>query len=403
MNNKVYFVASIRGGRVDAALYKRIIDYIKKTDIVLTEHIGKSNMSLKAQTRAIDAHIYARDTKWLKSCDLLIAECTCPSLGVGYELAYAEAHDIPVYIFYNKKKTNISAMLNGNSYFTTIPYEEEEEIYPEIDKILEYKDPALDKFKFMRKLKLTEAQRQVLEAAVGARPHYKQWVESVCDFLETTAPNLGEGGRCCSVFQSKPVLNKQPDVLFLGYNAHEDYGYTGIDRKRFWKGNPSFYEEGARYRDPWKIWYRPYNAMKFAHYTAPMEDGNFVFMNAVYFGSSTIKQLECIPNIQLAIDKCLEFTKEVIIDIFCPKAIVCFSISDCFDRLNQKFGFDAVVSFSPSHNINDKPYQCKKTIKMGLWEGIPVIGIPHPSTRDFSNDDWGVIAHFLKTIFIASN
>lgn len=53
MNNKVYFAASIRGGRVDAALYKRIIDYIKKTDIVLTEHIGKSNMSLKAQTRAI--------------------------------------------------------------------------------------------------------------------------------------------------------------------------------------------------------------------------------------------------------------------------------------------------------------------------------------------------------------
>ena len=36
MNNKVYFAASIRGGRVDADLYKRIIDYIKKTDIVLT-------------------------------------------------------------------------------------------------------------------------------------------------------------------------------------------------------------------------------------------------------------------------------------------------------------------------------------------------------------------------------
>lgn len=143
--------------------------------------------------------------------------------------------------------------------------------------------------------------------------------------------------------------------------------------------------------------------MRFAHYTKPMEDGNFVFMNAVYFGSSQIQQLERIPNIQPAIDKCLEFTKKVITDIFRPKVIVCFSISDCFDRLNLKFGFDAVVSFSPSHIINDKPYQCKKIIRMGLWEGIPVIGIPHPSTRDFSNDDWGVIAHFLKTIFMASN
>jgi len=136
MDKNVYFAGSIRGGRVDATLYKRIIDYIKKTDIVLTEHIGKTNMSLKAQTHAIDTHIYERDTAWLKSCDMLIAECTCPSLGVGYELAYAEAHGVPVYIFYNSVKSNISAMLNGNSSFTIIPYEKEEDIYPELDKIL---------------------------------------------------------------------------------------------------------------------------------------------------------------------------------------------------------------------------------------------------------------------------
>lgn len=137
MNKKVYFAGSIRGGRVDADLYKRIIDYIKKTDTVLTEHIGKSNISLKAQTRDIDIHIYERDTNWLKSCDLVIAECTCPSLGVGYELAYAEAHNIPVHIFYDKSKSNISAMLNGNSYFSIHPYTAEEEIYPCIDSILE--------------------------------------------------------------------------------------------------------------------------------------------------------------------------------------------------------------------------------------------------------------------------
>ena len=136
MNKNVYFAGSIRGGRVDAALYHRIISYIKKTDTVLTEHIGKSNMSLAAQTRAVDMHIYEQDTTWLKSSDLLIAECTCPSLGVGYELAYAEAHNIPVFIFYDKTKSNLSAMLNGNTYFTIIPYETEEEIYPVLDKIL---------------------------------------------------------------------------------------------------------------------------------------------------------------------------------------------------------------------------------------------------------------------------
>jgi hypothetical protein len=136
MNKNVYFAGSIRGGRVDAALYHRIISYIKKTDTVLTEHIGKSNISLIAQTRAVDTHIYEQDTTWLRSSDLLITECTCPSLGVGYELAYAEAHNIPVFIFYDKTKSNLSAMLNGNTYFTIIPYETEEEIYPVLDKIL---------------------------------------------------------------------------------------------------------------------------------------------------------------------------------------------------------------------------------------------------------------------------
>ena len=73
MNKKVYFAGSIRGGRVDAALYQKIINYIKKTDIVLTEHIGKSNMSLKAQTKEIDVHIYERDTEWLGSVNRTVS------------------------------------------------------------------------------------------------------------------------------------------------------------------------------------------------------------------------------------------------------------------------------------------------------------------------------------------
>ena len=137
MNKKIYFAGSICGGRVNATLYQRMIDYIKQTDIIiLTEHIGESNLSLKAQSTAIDTHIYARDTKWLRSADMVIAECTCPSLGVVYELAYAESHNIPVHIFYDKGKSNISAMLNGNSYFNIHPYETEDEIYPLIDTIL---------------------------------------------------------------------------------------------------------------------------------------------------------------------------------------------------------------------------------------------------------------------------
>lgn len=135
MNQKIYFAGSIRGGRIDADLYNRMITYMQKTDIVLTEHIGSPHINLMEQGKK-DADIYSQDTAWLRESDILIAECTCPSLGVGYELAYAEKHGKPCHIFYDRTKTQLSAMLTGNPYFHIHPYEDESEIYGTIDSIL---------------------------------------------------------------------------------------------------------------------------------------------------------------------------------------------------------------------------------------------------------------------------
>jgi len=136
MNKKIYFAGSIRGGRVDADLYRRIIQFMQQTDTVLTEHVGSSNLILNEQGRERDAHIYDQDTAWLRQSDLLIAECTCPSLGVGYELAYAEHHGIPCHIFYDKTKAQLSAMLTGNPYFHIHPYESEDQIYAALTQLL---------------------------------------------------------------------------------------------------------------------------------------------------------------------------------------------------------------------------------------------------------------------------
>ena len=132
---KVYFAGSIRGGRVDADLYRRIIKHMQKTCIVLTEHVGSPNLNLMEQGKK-DVDIYNQDTAWLRESDILIGECTCPSLGVGYELAYAEAHNIPCHIFYDRTKAQLSAMLTGDPYFQIHPYETEEEIYAILNNIL---------------------------------------------------------------------------------------------------------------------------------------------------------------------------------------------------------------------------------------------------------------------------
>jgi len=138
MKKKVYFAGSIRGGRVDADLYHRIIQHIQQTDIVLTEHVGSSNLKLTEQGKEGDARIYQQDTAWLRESDLLIGECTCPSLGVGYELAYAERYGVPCHLFYDRSKTQLSAMLTGNPYYNIYPYDHPEEIFPLIDKILSW-------------------------------------------------------------------------------------------------------------------------------------------------------------------------------------------------------------------------------------------------------------------------
>ena len=132
---KIYFAGSIRGGRVDADLYRRIIEYMQQKHDVLTEHVGSPDLNLKEQGKK-DIDIYDQDTDWLSESDILIGECTCPSLGVGYELAYAESHGIPCHVFYDRSKTHLSAMLTGNPYFQIHPYVDESEIYEVLDSIL---------------------------------------------------------------------------------------------------------------------------------------------------------------------------------------------------------------------------------------------------------------------------
>lgn len=136
MKKKIYFAGSISGGRQDAGLYRRIIGHIQQEHIVLTEHVGDLSKNKTEGIEDRDSFIYNQDTAWLLESDMVIAECTTPSLGVGYELAYAEAHNIPVHIFYDKSRTRLSAMLAGDRYFHIHPYMEEREIYPAVDKIL---------------------------------------------------------------------------------------------------------------------------------------------------------------------------------------------------------------------------------------------------------------------------
>ena len=134
---KIYFAGSIRGGRADAALYARLIAHLQLRHTVLTEHVGAPSAFPTVEEGMTDHAIWLQDMAWLRDCDAVIAECSTPSHGVGYELAMAQQLGKPVFIFYRPDRGFLSAMLTGDPYYHISPYLEESELFSLADAALE--------------------------------------------------------------------------------------------------------------------------------------------------------------------------------------------------------------------------------------------------------------------------
>lgn len=90
---------------------------------VTSEHLDKKTVVGQAGSSS-DSDIYARDLRWIRESDVLIAEVSQPSIGVGYEIAYAEAMGKPVLALYClDADKSISAMISGNPQIATLEYE----------------------------------------------------------------------------------------------------------------------------------------------------------------------------------------------------------------------------------------------------------------------------------------
>ena len=75
--------------------------------------------------------------QWLESADVVIAEVTTPSLGVGYELGIADKLNKSVLcLFREQHGKKLSAMLIGNDSFKCRFYNNFKEIQSIIDDFL---------------------------------------------------------------------------------------------------------------------------------------------------------------------------------------------------------------------------------------------------------------------------
>jgi nucleoside 2-deoxyribosyltransferase len=131
----IYFAASIRGGGIDSETCRIFVSHLKEFGTVFTEHICREAGGMN--NRDPDEEIYERDIRWLGASDVVVAEVSVPSLGVGYEIGKAEERGIMVLCLYRKGSRNrLSAMIGGNRGIAVKEYVEVDEALAFIDEFL---------------------------------------------------------------------------------------------------------------------------------------------------------------------------------------------------------------------------------------------------------------------------
>lgn len=109
----IYFACSITGGREFESVYQMIVSALTEAGHeVPTAHLAESGVA--GVEAVIDPReVYRRDVAWIRECDVLIAEVSVPSHGVGYEIGYALGLGKPVLALYRDDR-RISKMISGN-------------------------------------------------------------------------------------------------------------------------------------------------------------------------------------------------------------------------------------------------------------------------------------------------
>ena len=128
---RVFFSCSMRGGyrRVAQEELRKIPDIIELLGMeVISRHQTSENF-VEIESELNDKQIHDRDYQWLQEADLVIAEITNPSLGVGAEIADAVNLGIPVLCVYKREYEDVmSAYIRGKTGVVCRAYNGHEEL-----------------------------------------------------------------------------------------------------------------------------------------------------------------------------------------------------------------------------------------------------------------------------------
>ena len=131
----IYLACTVRGDRGGLAIARALADAIEDMGhTVLTRHLLEDDADA-SEAQLTERAVFERDLRWLESADVLIAEASGSSYGVGFEVGYvigrSSASKQRVLLLYDAaRRDRVSRLIAGNSHpsCTTYPYRDAEDL-----------------------------------------------------------------------------------------------------------------------------------------------------------------------------------------------------------------------------------------------------------------------------------
>lgn len=117
----IYLACTVRGDRGGVAVGRVLAGGLKaRGHHILTEHLLRDDVET-VESGATEAEIFRRDVEWLDACDVLVAEASASSYGVGFEVGYVLARAAEtgkrVYLLHSAEAApRISRLILGNTH-----------------------------------------------------------------------------------------------------------------------------------------------------------------------------------------------------------------------------------------------------------------------------------------------
>ena len=137
----IYLACTVRGDRGGVAAGRAICARLQHHGHqVLTTHLLADDVN-EAESQLSEQDVYTRDLDWLSRCDVIVAEASGSTYGVGFEVGYVlgrakESGQRAVLVYDSGRRHAVSRLITGNCDMscTTFGYQSLEELTAFIDR-----------------------------------------------------------------------------------------------------------------------------------------------------------------------------------------------------------------------------------------------------------------------------